>query len=183
MAKDAVLKKIYELIEPVINALGYVLWGCELHAYGKHKLLRVYIDLDPKLMAAMCGAADDGIEITNIPRGIGLNDCSRVSNEISAVLDVEEPIIGGYDLEVSSPGINRPLFTPEQFKQYVGKQVQIRLGFPQDGRRNYVGYIVEVLTDKQQADREEYIVKIVVDGEHFTIPFESIEKANLVTKD
>lgn len=112
---------IEDLLKPTVESMGYILWGCEYLAQGKHSLLRVYID-----------KAD----------GIGIEDCEQVSRQIGALLDVEDPIPGNYSLEVSSPGVPRPLFHPSQFQLYVGQEVEIKLLKPIEGQRKYSGKIV-----------------------------------------
>lgn len=113
--------KIQDLLEPVVVDLGYVLWGCEYLAQGRHALLRIYIDKDT---------------------GIGIEDCERVSRQVSALLDVEDPISGNYSLEISSPGIPRPLFKSEQYNRYIGQVVEIRLFKPMDGQRKFQGKVI-----------------------------------------
>jgi ribosome maturation factor RimP len=115
------------LLTPTVEALGYELWGCTYMPRGKYGLLRVYIDST---------------------EGIHLTDCERVSRQISAVLDVEDPILNAYTLEVSSPGLDRPLFTAEQFHRYIGAKVQIRLHALVDNRRNLQGILQAVQGNK-----------------------------------
>jgi ribosome maturation factor RimP len=141
--------KIEELIKPVVTAMGYELWGLEIHKQGAHSLVRVYIDKED---------------------GVNLDDCSRVSYQISGLLDVEDPITHKYVLEVSSPGLDRPLFNQEQFRRYVGTKVRIKLYAP-NVRRNYLGIITEVNTENVVIKNEE---------EQFILPFKNIEKANLL---
>ena len=95
-----------ELVCPIVAALDLDLWGCELVRQGKYSLIRIYIDKES---------------------GIDISDCERVSRQVSAVFDVEEPIAGEYTLEVSSPGLERPLFRLSQFQQYVGDEIQLRV--------------------------------------------------------
>lgn len=134
----------------VVEAMGYEFVGCELLRQGKRSLLRVYIDS---------------------PKGITLDDCSTVSYQISAMLDVEDPIQGEYNLEISSPGIDRPLFDLEHYKKYVGKKVKIRLQAPIDNRRNIVGVLLKV---------EEMNIHLLADAEELVVPFSEIEKAKLI---
>ena len=115
------LIQLEELLRPVIEGLGYECWGVEFRPQGKHSLLRVYID-KPK-------------------RAISVEDCENVSRQVSGVLDVEDPIQNEYTLEVSSPGMDRPLFRLEQFADYAGHQVQIRLRMAFEGRRKYQGIL------------------------------------------
>ena len=103
--------------------------------------------------------------------GVTIEDCEQVSRQVSAILDVEDPIAGEYTLEVSSPGTDRLLFTVEQFQQYCGEEVDIRLRSPLDGRRKFKGILQDVVNG---------IVQIEVDGSSFELPHEEIEKANIV---
>jgi ribosome maturation factor RimP len=141
---------IAQLVEPTIEALGLQLWGVEHGKQGKFSLLRIYIDSE---------------------QGIGIEDCEKVSRQVSALLDVEDPITGEYTLEVSSPGIDRPLFSIEQFRMYSGELVSIRTRGPIDGRRKFKGRITEVT--------EESVV-LEIDGESFQLPHADIDKATVV---
>jgi ribosome maturation factor RimP len=138
------------LLRPVVESLGFALWGVEYHSGSKPVLLRVYIDH---------------------PEGITVDDCGDVSAQVSAVLDVEEPIRGDYTLEVSSPGIERPLFTAEQYRQYLGSDVKVRLAWPEHGHRNYRGRLVSV---------SDQGIEVEVDGELFALPFGAIARARLL---
>ncbi|HVT62106.1 MAG TPA: ribosome maturation factor RimP [Legionellaceae bacterium] len=113
--------KIELLIRPSIESMGYEFWGCEYRSQGRYSLLRIYIDH---------------------ARGIGIEDCEKVSRQISALLDVEDPISGNYSLEVSSPGIPRPLFHKEQYQRYIGEEIEIKLSTPLNKRRTFTGRIV-----------------------------------------
>lgn len=147
---SAKLSVLQELIEPSVVALGYQLWGIEMISQGRHSMLRIYID------------AEDGI---------GVEDCASVSRQVSGILDVEDPISGEYTLEVSSPGMDRPLFTLEQYKAFVGHVVQLKLRMPFDGRRRFKG----VLSGIEDED-----IVLVVDQEEYLLPIDHIEKANIV---
>lgn len=138
------------LLEPSVTALGYQLWGVEYLAQGRSALLRIYID------------ADDGITV---------EDCARVSHQVSGVLDVEDPIAGEYRLEVSSPGMDRPLFRLEQFAQAAGDTVKLKLRMNYEGRRNFKGRLVGVEEDE---------VVLLVDDHEYLFPLGDIEKANVV---
>jgi ribosome maturation factor RimP len=142
--------RVQALLEPAVNALGYELLGIEYMPQGKHSLLRMYID------------ADDGI---------ALEDCERVSRQVSGILDVEDVVHGQYTLEVSSPGLDRPLFTLDHFRKYLGQTVKLRLSSPLDGRRKFSGVISAI---------EDDAVVVTVDNETVTLPWNLIEKANLV---
>lgn len=141
-----------ELIEPVINALGYTLWGVEYLGQGKHSVLRVYLDKEG---------------------GIFIEDCAEVSKQISSLLDVEDPISGEYTLEVSSPGLDRILFTLEQLREYVGHNLKLKLTESFEGKRNYSGQLKAVLDDE---------VMLIIGDQEYILPYELIEKANLVSQ-
>ena len=115
--------KIQQLLSPLVTSLGYELWGCEYLPQGKYSLLRVYIDKQD---------------------GISLEDCSLVSLEISALLDVEDPIQGNYSLEISSPGIPRPLFLREHYCRYEGYEIGLKLRHVLNGSKKLVAKIVSV---------------------------------------
>ncbi len=137
------------LLQPVVEDLGFEFVGLEFNPSHSHGLLRIYIDR---------------------PDGVVVDDCARVSREVSAVLDVEDPISGHYTLEVSSPGLDRPLFTPEQFARFVGSEVKVSVLPPLDGRRRFLGVI-------QAVDGEDIVLE--VDGERLVIPHERIQKARI----
>ncbi|MEX1032295.1 MAG: ribosome maturation factor RimP [Cellvibrionaceae bacterium] len=144
-------KYLLELLEPVVAAQGCELWGLEYHASGRRRgVLRLYIDK---------------------PDGVALGDCEKVSRQVSSVLDVEDPIQGEYTLEVSSPGLDRPLYTLDQFAQFVGEQIKVRLRAPFDGRRHYTGQLMGVEQDE---------VKVLVEDHEYLLPIESIDRANVV---
>ncbi len=140
---------LVKLIEPIVEGLGYECVGIEYNPHPKNGLLRVYIDQE---------------------QGVSVDDCSKVSHQISGILDVEDPIQGNYNLEVSSPGLDRPLFKLDQFKQFIGSLVKVNLYKPVDNRRKMMGKILNVESENIHLD---------VDGQIFEIPFQSISKANL----
>lgn len=146
-------QKIAGLVTPAIEALGMTLWGCEYIAAGKDSTLRIYIDR-PDV-------------------GVNVDDCALASRQISAIMDVEDPISSAYYLEVSSPGLDRPFFKPEQYPAYVNKTVNVRTRTPEMGRRKFKGKLVEV-----QAEQ----ILVEVDREVYEIPFSNIDKANLVVE-
>jgi len=146
------LEQLQALLAPVIEALGYVCWGVEYISQGRHSLLRVYIDH---------------------PNGILVEDCEKVSRQVSGVLDVEDPITNEYTLEVSSPGMDRPLFTLEQFAAHAGEQIKVKLRSPFDGRRNFQGLLRGV---------EDQDVVVQVDEHEYLLPIEMIDKANVVPR-
>lgn len=145
------LKQLEDILRPVVEGLGYEYWGIEFRSQGYQSLLRVFID--------------------DIENGIGIEDCEKVSRQISGVMDVEDPIKTEYTLEVSSPGMDRPLFRPEQYQAFVGHQVQIRLRMAFEGRRKFQGLIKGV-------EGEDIVV--VVDDHEYLLPFDSIEKAQII---
>ncbi len=141
---------IHQIVEPVGNAMGLQLWGVEYIGQGRHTLLRIYIDKDG---------------------GINVEDCAEASRQISAILDVEDPISSEYTLEVSSPGLDRMLFTPEQAQAFIGATVKLRLSENFAGRRNFTGTLKAV---------ENAELVIVADTEEFVFPWELIDKASIV---
>lgn len=148
---SAKLNTLEEILRPVVEGLGYEYWGVEFRSQGRHSLLRLYID--------------------DQENGISVEDCEKVSRQVSGVMDVEDPIQNEYTLEVSSPGMDRPLFTLEQFTAWAGYQVSIRLRMAFEGRRKFQG----ILKGTEDGD-----VVVVVDDHEYLLPFESIDKANIV---
>lgn len=139
------------LIRPAIEAMGYEFVGLEYLSNPKNRLVRIYIDREPE--------------------GISVDDCADVSREVSALLDVEDPVSGHYSLEVSSPGVERPLFEPAHYRQFVGDRARVHLYAPVDGgRRKLTGTIVE-------ADDDHVVIE--VDGEKIAVAFDDIRRANL----
>ena len=142
--------KIHDIVEPAVVALGFELVGIEHIAQGRHSLLRVYIDH---------------------PDGIDVEDCADVSRQVSGVLDVEDPITGEYTLEVSSPGLDRPIFTEAQFARYSGHLVDLRLRVAHEGRRKFRGRLQQVANGE---------LNIEVDGIDYRLVIDNIDKANLI---
>jgi ribosome maturation factor RimP len=143
--------ELVQLLSPSIHDMGYELWGCEYLSQGRHSLLRIYIDK---------------------PDGIRIEDCENVSRHISALLDVEDPIPGNYSLEVSSPGIPRPLFSYWQYQRYIGQMVQVKTMKPVQGQRKWSGIIVSASESAVVLDRDG-------NGEYQELLFSNIVKANL----
>jgi ribosome maturation factor RimP len=145
-------EQLHALIEPIVASLGCELWGLEYLTQGRYTTLRLFID---------------GAE------GVTLEDCEKVSRQVSSVLDVEDPIEGEYTLEVSSPGLDRPLYTAAQYARYIGEQVNLRLRIARDGRRKFKGTILAVDGDD---------VRIAVDDKEHVLAVDIIDKANVIPR-
>ena len=145
--------KLTELLRPAVEGLDYELVGIEHLPMGKHTVLRIYIDS---------------------PDGITVKDCSDVSHQVSGVLEVEEPISGAFTLEVSSPGIDRPLFNFEQFKKFVGSKVKLKLYHAIDGKRKIIGVIESI-------EGDDINVKDAESDTLFNLQIDDIDKANIIT--
>lgn len=154
--------QIATLLTPTVHALGLELLGADYLPSPGGAVLRLYIDTP---------LGDE--------RVVGIEDCEAVSREVSAQLDVEDPITSHYTLEVSSPGVDRPLFTAAQFERFIGEQAKVGMKLPQDGRRRLTGAITAVEGDvitfdvalRQAQDERSELVTVAV---------ENIEKARLV---
>ena len=142
--------ELIELLEPVVTALGYEMLGIEYFRQKDGSMLRLYIDKDV---------------------GITIDDCTRVNHQVIGVLDVHDPIKEKYFLEISSPGLDRPLFTLEQFQRFIGEKVKMKLREKIEERRKFKGVIKAV---------EESAVLISDDGVDYLIPAEAIDSAHLV---
>lgn len=143
-------KRLTTMLTSPVEALGFEFVGVEFVRAGKHSILRVYIDHED---------------------GISVDHCAEVSHQVSAVLDVEDPISTEYNLEVSSPGMDRPLFKEQHYADIVGEVVSVRLSMPMDNRRNFKGTLVAV---------DNGVVSVEVDGQTYDLAFANIEKGNLV---
>ena len=145
-------EQIQALLAPTVASLGLELLGVEFVPSGHSALLRLYIDAPGRL--------------------VGIEDCEAASREVSALLDVEDPIESEYTLEVSSPGVDRPLFSVEQFARFLGEKAKVQLRLPQDGRRRMAGRIVAAADGR---------VTLAVEGSgELSGAMENIEKARLV---
>lgn len=143
---------LYERLVTLISSMGYELVGGESLPQGRQRVLRLYIDS---------------------PKGITVEDCSKVSRQVGTMIEVEQVIQDSYILEVSSPGLDRPLFEIEHYRKAVGKRVKIRLYLPIDQRRQYKGIL-------QRVDGEDiYLLDDNLERE-VKLPFSAIEKANLI---
>lgn len=148
--------QIESLLAPVVEALGCELWGIEYQSQGRHSRLRVYIERED---------------------GVSVEDCERVSREVSDLLDVEDVIAASYTLEVSSPGMDRILFKADHYRANVGAVVDVRLNFPVDGRKHIVGVLAgleddEVIVRPGEQDGPE--------DEEYVLPLENIHRARVV---
>ncbi len=187
---------LFDLIQPAVAVCGVDLWGLEFLPQGKRSLLRIYIDRPDTtgekstlpagftVPASNPDQADtaphddlndadqdfDG-ETSDVGRGIGVEDCVKVTHQVNGVLDVHDPISGEYVLEVSSPGWDRPFFTLDQMHAYVGQTVHLRLIAPVANRRKLTGLLVSIEND---------VLTVTLDGSNVIIDADNIDKANLV---
>ena len=141
---------LVNLIEPIVDGLGYECVGIEYNPHPKNGLLRVYIDSE---------------------NGILLEDCTKVSHQLSGMLDVEDPIADNYQLEVSSPGSERPFFKLSQFEQFIGSTVSINVFKPINKRRKLIGVI-----DRVEGNN----IVLQLNDQTIEIPFQAMSKAHLV---
>ena len=165
---------LYDLIAPAVAACGVDLWGIEFLPQGKRSLLRIFIDkpidesAEPVLNEE--GEVEQG-------RGIGVEDCVRVTQQVGAMLDVHDPISGEYVLEVSSPGWDRPFFQLSQMSGYIGHQVALRLIAAVENRRKFQAKLLSV-------DLKNEMIQVEVDAKHMLeIDSNNIDKANLIYQD
>ena len=135
-----------------VETLGFQLWGIEYVQAGKHSIVRVFIDHE---------------------NGINIEDCAEVSRQVSAVLDVEDPISTEFTLEVSSPGVDRPLFNAQQYAAYIGEDAKVQLTMPVAGSRNLKGAITKI---------EGQMLTIKVDGKDLVVALDNIRKGNIIAK-
>lgn len=144
--------KLVEMLTVPVEALGFQLWGIEYVQAGRHSVVRVFIDHE---------------------NGINIEDCAEVSRQVSAVMDVEDPISTEYTLEVSSPGVDRPLFNAQQYAAYIGEDAKVQLTMPVEGSRNLKGVIKQV--DGQ-------MLTLTVNGKDLVVALDNIRKGNIVAK-
>jgi len=145
-------RQLTEMLEAPVSASGYELVGLEFIRAGEHSTLRIYIDHE---------------------NGINVDDCAEVSHQVSAVLDVEDPISVAYNLEVSSPGLERPLFKAAHYEQFIGHEVSIVLKMAVGNRRKWKGTIHSV-------DGE--TISLTVEGQEEQFALSNVSKANLIPK-
>lgn len=142
--------ELARLLEPTVEGMGYELADLELRIGGKSGVVRLFIDR---------------------PEGVSLDDCEAVSRQVSALLDVEDPVPGHYVLEVSSPGLDRKLTKPAHFTRFVGEEVRVQMRFPVDGRRRFRGRLLAA---------GEKTIEVEVDGVSHSLPMATIDSARLV---
>lgn len=138
------------MLRPAVEEVGKDLLGCEFISAGNHSVLRLFIDH---------------------VNGINVDDCAEVSRQVGAILDVEDPISSEYSLEVSSPGLDRPLFELSQFQAVIGETINVKLSIPLNGRRKFKGKLEAIENDT-------LIVKL--DGQDYELLYSNIDKANVV---
>jgi ribosome maturation factor RimP len=145
-------QKLTELLRPAVEETGKKLLGIEYISAGKNSVLRLFIDHE---------------------NGINVDDCAEVSRQVGAVLDVEDPISNEYNLEVSSPGVDRPLFELAHFQDAIGETINVKLSMPLNGRRKFKGALVAIENDT---------LIVEVDSIDYELVISNIDKANLVAK-
>ena len=147
---DATIRRVWELAAPIVKAEGMEIVDIELHHEGTRggRILRLYLDKEG---------------------GPGVDDLSRVSRQLSDLLDSDDVVPGAYTLEVSSPGINRPLRRPEHFARFIGKRIRVRTRDKIEGRRSFLGILQAVVGDQ---------ITVKQDNTQYQIPFAAIEKSN-----
>ncbi|MFU2132780.1 ribosome maturation factor RimP [Gallibacterium anatis] len=145
-------QKLQDLLQPTVEDMGFELLGIECTRAGRYSTVRLYIDKE---------------------NGVTIDDCSDVSREVGAILDVEDPISDKYNLEVSSPGLDRPLFTLAHYQRFVGEEVVIHLRIAMSGRRKWQGNLIKVDGD---------MITLNVEGQEQVFAFSNIQKANIVPK-
>ena len=150
METDRTVSRIWEFATPIAEGEGMEVVDVELRREGSRggRVLRLYLDKDG---------------------GPNVDDLGRVSRQLSEFLDLHDIVEGAYTLEVSSPGINRPLKKLEHFQRFIGKRVRVRTGDMIDGRRSFLGILAEVSSDR---------IKVEAEGKEYQIPFSMIEKSN-----
>jgi len=144
--------QIESLLEPVVALEHCDIWGVEYLSQGRHSKLRLYIDRD---------------------EGVSVDDCARVSRRVSDVLDVEDVITGAYTLEVSSPGMDRILFKPEQFEGCIGERIEVRLSYPFEGKKRIVGVLSGL-------ENGEAVIRVGED--EYLLPLENVARARVVPR-
>ncbi len=154
-AKDGVVLRLQEVIEPPLADLGYECVFAETTVENGRKIVRLFIDR---------------LEAQSALGAVGIEDCVKVTRELDPILDVADVIPGRYELEVSSPGINRPLAKKKDFERFKGKKVAVRTFEKVGDRRNFLGTLLGLDGDE---------IRIDVDGREHRVPFEEVSKAHL----
>lgn len=144
------VKDLSDIIRPVVDSMGYTYWGLQFNRQRRRAVLRVYIDH---------------------PDGITLDDCSSVSNRLSGVLDVEDAVRQSYILEVSSPGIERPLLNNQHYELYIGAKIKVKSYLPLNNRKNFIGRL-------EAAD--EHSITLKIEQELIDIPYSTIKQSQLL---
>ena len=147
------VEDLSSIIKPAVECMGYIYWGLQFNSYGRRSVLRIYIDH---------------------PDGVTLDDCSAVSDQISGVLDVEDLIRQAYTLEVSSPGIERPLLSNEHYELYIGAMIKVKSYTLFNNRKNFTGRL--------EAANENSIT-LRVEQESIDIPHEAIKQGRLLCEE
>ena len=142
--------KLTDMLRPAVEEVGKELLGIEYISAGNNSVLRLFIDHE---------------------NGIDVDDCAEVSRQVGAILDVEDPINSEFNLEVSSPGLDRPLFDKPHYEAVIGEIIEVKLSIPLNGRRKFKGVLVAIENDT---------LIVTVDGEDYDLVLGNIVKANLV---
>ncbi|SEP80279.1 ribosome maturation factor RimP [Basfia succiniciproducens] len=145
-------QNLQQMLQGSVEDLGCELWGIECQRAGRFMTVRLYIDKEG---------------------GVTVDDCADVSRQVSAILDVEDPIADKYNLEVSSPGLDRPLFTLEQFQRYVGQEISVHLRIPMLDRRKWQGKLERIEGD---------MLTLIVGDQEQSFALSNIQKANVIPK-
>ncbi|WP_085297025.1 ribosome maturation factor RimP [Cognaticolwellia mytili] len=142
--------KLTAMLRPAVEETGKELLGVEFISAGNHSVLRIFIDHE---------------------NGIDVDDCAEVSRQVGAILDVEDPISSEYNLEVSSPGLDRPLFEKSQYEAVIDETIEVKISMPLNGRRKFKGKLVAIENDS---------LIVMVDNEEYELVISNIDKAHLV---
>ena len=142
--------KLTEMLRPAVEEVGKELLGIEYISAGNNSVLRLFIDHE---------------------NGVDVDDCAEVSRQVGAILDVEDPISSEFNLEVSSPGLDRPLFDKSHYEAVIGETIEVKLSIPLNGRRKFKGKLVAVENDT---------LIVTVDNEDYDLVLGNIIKAHLV---
>lgn len=145
-------QNLQDMLQGSVEDLGFELWGIECQRAGRFMTVRLFIDKEG---------------------GVSVDDCADVSRQVSAILDVEDPIADKYNLEVSSPGLDRPLFTLSQYERFIGEDIALHLRIPMSDRRKWQGKLEKIEND---------MVTLIVDGQQQVFVFGNIQKANIIPK-